>query len=1770
MKKIITLFLLLCPFVLTFAQTSSGGCGTSNAMNQYFKNNPQEHAKFLKFNDYTSSYSNKKGKNARGISGDIIIPVVVHVYGRTQNGKTVTDEKIINSINMVNEDFQGLNPDFHTVDPLFADRRSKTNITFKLATIDPNGNPTTGIVEHPVSAGQGNYNSAIVAADAWDNYKYMNVYLTADLKDDKKTTNSGVAWYPSKKDSDAKRARVTYNGQYIKGNTDDEFASVLTHEFGHWLNLVHTFEGGCSSLNQDYVDDTPQEDIASADDNCLVGATDCGNSLINYENYMGYDSTGGCAKMFTKGQTDRMYAALNHEARFPLWQNANLVATGTGGSLTVTPRMHDGSAWKENAKWIEVCPGTNVKIGMQNIGLTNVELVKPNGSVDTTPDAGTYWNINNAQTSDAGSYVIRYRDANGNVGFGTVRLYVGFTVRPWVQYDNTTSTWVNSDKLKVCPGSNISIAMQANKPGTSTLTLPNGTLHNVAADNGTWKFNNITAQNAGIYTINYDMGGCTYTAQVEVITENNLTPWVALAGDWKQRSFVEACVGDKVHLGIKNIGLQNVSITGPNGFSDNTPDVGTGFEFTSITEQNYGTYTITWNDPASCSGSVELEIRPKRTALPTWVKDNAKKWTKTNTLFACVGDNIALGTNTNYGTENMKITYPNGTVDTTPNEATAWFFNNVQKSDEGVYKLESINGQCYASTTITLKVGAQDLSNEIEAKVNNGTFNSTTNNSITIKEGDKINLRFPQSSFNGTINWTGPNNFSSKLSSIEITESAEANVHGGVYTATVTNTVSCNSNATQTINFEVKFEGVVTTPTCTDNIKNGDETGVDCGGSSCKPCTTPIDAGNVSTSDNKTQITTITGDNIADNISFKNTSTSSANYVYVITDEVGKILTTETSSHNFEGAAAGICKVYGVAYEGTLQTTGKTISDTGLATGNFDLSKNFITIDRKQHNPADTEAPTAPSNLVAANVTQTTLTLNWTASTDNVAVTGYDVYQGNTKLETVTSTTYNVTGLTANTGYTFSVKAKDAATNESNASNILNKTTLEEVTGGLTYCESAGGRITYEWIAGVNVGTSTNTTTAATYTNSTSTIIPLSVGVATATTLTPGYSGNPTDEYFKVWIDYNQNGTFDANEVAFDSGSAKKNAQTGTITVPSTAKLGETRMRVSMKYRSVPASSCGSIGDGAVQDFTVNITNEGTVITAPVAQFTANSTSVNEGTSVSFTDQSTNTPTSWSWSFTGGTPVTSTSQNPSVTYNTAGIYQVVLTATNAGGNDSETKVGYITVKKVDITPNTYCNAGNKGSNYIANVTFGSISNTSENNAYSDFTTQSTTVTKGASVSLTVTPGIISSNWNSNIVGAWIDWNQNGDFTDAGEEVLMKSPGVGGQTTTVLVPNNAKDGSTRLRVRYKWGSNPNPCGTTNANGNEVEDYTVNVSGGSTPDTQAPSAPTNLLASNITQTGLTLNWTASTDNVGVTAYEIYQGNNKIETTTATSYDVTALTATTAYTFSIKAKDAAGNEATSTNISVTTTGTTTPNDGTVVYVDMTDVTVNASTTWKPFEIEKGDGDKRFYGWHTGGNLKMLYTTNKPLVANGTTGNVTLINEGATVGNSNNYKSDAQLNLTSSSFTDWNGKSGYIGFNFKINGATHYGWLYATVSNDGKSVTFKDYAYNSEAGKGLVTKRPTASKANQDENNTTASFGSVTSFPNPFVNNATVDVTSLGNTDFTLSVYNLLGKEIVRKEYSKNPGKILIGDQIKSSGTYFVRVQAGDASQNITIVKQ
>jgi hypothetical protein len=127
-----------------------------------------------------------------------------------------------------------------------------------------------------------------------------------------------------------------------------------------------------------------------------------------------------------------------------------------------------------------------------------------------------------------------------------------------------------------------------------------------------------------------------------------------------------------------------------------------------------------------------------------------------------------------------------------------------------------------------------------------------------------------------------------------------------------------------------------------------------------------------------------------------------------------------------------------------------------------------------------------------------------------------------------------------------------------------------------------------------------------------------------------------------------------------------------------------------VQAKSIVANICGS---GAMTNYTC--------VSAPVAAFSGSPTTVCAGATVAFTDASTNSPTSWSWTFTGGTPATSTSQNPSVVYSTSGTYAVSLTATNSAGSDVETISGYITVNASPTgtisKTNLTCNGAGNGS-----------------------------------------------------------------------------------------------------------------------------------------------------------------------------------------------------------------------------------------------------------------------------------------------------------------------------------------------------------------------------------------------------------------------------------------------------------------------------------------
>lgn len=222
---------------------------------------------------------------------------------------------------------------------------------------------------------------------------------------------------------------------------------------------------------------------------------------------------------------------------------------------------------------------------------------------------------------------------------------------------------------------------------------------------------------------------------------------------------------------------------------------------------------------------------------------------------------------------------------------------------------------------------------------------------------------------------------------------------------------------------------------------------------------------------------------------------------------------------------------------------------------------------------------------------------------------------------------------------------------------------------------------------------------------------------------------------------------------------------------------------------------------------------------------------------------------------------------------------------------------------------SYCASASTNVNdeYISRVQLGTINNASGAQFYSDFTSISTDLTEGQTYTITVTP-----TWTGTVYAegysVWIDYNDDMDFDDAGEQVWSKAASTNTPNSgSFTVPSGTSGESVRMRVSMKYNGIPTACESFTYG--EVEDYTINL-GGSTVDTQAPSVPGSLTASNVTQTTVDLSWNASTDNVGVTGYDVYQGSTNLGTVTGTATQITGLTASTAYSFRVRARDAAGN--------------------------------------------------------------------------------------------------------------------------------------------------------------------------------------------------------------------------------------------------------------------
>lgn len=256
----------------------------------------------------------------------ITIPVVVHVVNFSPAPFEISDEKIRSQINVLNEDFRKKNVDWTKTPAEFLGLVADVGIEFRLATTDPDGKPTSGIVrttstvtgfDGMASPGEGIeslslYFSSLGGQDAWPNDRYLNIWI-AEMSDRHGTLQlAGYANFPG---SDPRIDGVVIDarafGTLAPLNPNNELGRTATHEIGHWLNLKHIYgtNNSCEDGEDgDHVADTPLQHSQNLGSPTHPLPTCGGHAMfMNFMDRVDDQSM----YMFTNGQKQRMRALFN-------------------------------------------------------------------------------------------------------------------------------------------------------------------------------------------------------------------------------------------------------------------------------------------------------------------------------------------------------------------------------------------------------------------------------------------------------------------------------------------------------------------------------------------------------------------------------------------------------------------------------------------------------------------------------------------------------------------------------------------------------------------------------------------------------------------------------------------------------------------------------------------------------------------------------------------------------------------------------------------------------------------------------------------------------------------------------------------------------------------------------------------------------------------------------------------------------------------------------------------------------------------------------------------------------------------------------------------------------------------------------------------------------------------------------------------------------------------------------------------------------------------
>ncbi len=302
---------------------------------------------------------------------------------------------------------------------------------------------------------------------------------------------------------------------------------------------------------------------------------------------------------------------------------------------------------------------------------------------------------------------------------------------------------------------------------------------------------------------------------------------------------------------------------------------------------------------------------------------------------------------------------------------------------------------------------------------------------------------------------------------------------------------------------------------------------------------------------------------------------------------------------------------------------------------------------------------------------------------------------------------------------------------------------------------------------------------------------------------------------------------------------------------------------------------------------------------APVVEFEATRTACIVQDTIRLIDRSDNGPNSWKWTITPSADVeyvsgsNSTSRNPFVKFKKTGMYEVKLVASNSLGADSLVKSSYIGVFAY-CTPNSINLSADIG---MSQVEFAGINRSSDVgvNSYIQFDDEAT-VQQGATYPITLNR---TTNFNNISYKVWIDFNKNGSFNDAGEEVFFE-PSSSALTVngSIRIPKSASEGVTRMRVGANTAGNMNMSCGPNQFG-EFEDYRISI----LTDTEKPVI--SLIGNPIIyiERGFTYN------DQGATAFDNSDGDITSLIQVNDNLDVTQ---TGEYWYSYNVTDSAGNKA------------------------------------------------------------------------------------------------------------------------------------------------------------------------------------------------------------------------------------------------------------------